>query len=98
MVSMMRPSRGDRASATTTRYVGCFFLPTRIRRIFTATVVRLSDSLDSLVGVSVELTRGVAPVERDRLADPPAGYPIPGPRLEMSGIARRPRLPFPPLV
>src|SRR5260221_10846079 len=36
MVSRMRPSRGDRASATTTRYVGCFVLPTRIKRIFTA--------------------------------------------------------------
>src|SRR5690349_1348286 len=37
MISMKRPSRGDRPSATTTRYVGCFFLPTRMRRIFTAT-------------------------------------------------------------
>ena len=37
MVSMMRPSRGLRSSATTTRYVGCFFLPTRMSRIFTAT-------------------------------------------------------------
>ena len=33
---MNRPSRGLRASATTTRYVGCFFLPTRIKRILTA--------------------------------------------------------------
>src|SRR5215471_5154020 len=36
MISMKRPSRGLRPSATTTRYVGCFFLPTRIRRILTA--------------------------------------------------------------
>src|SRR5207237_3780142 len=35
MISTKRPSRGDRASATTTRYVGCFFLPIRIRRILT---------------------------------------------------------------
>src|SRR5207253_421469 len=35
MISTKRPSRGDRASATTTRYVGCFFLPIRMRRIFT---------------------------------------------------------------
>ena len=27
MISMKRPSRGERPSATTTRYVGCFFLP-----------------------------------------------------------------------
>src|SRR5687768_9371255 len=40
MVSMMRPSRGLRSSATTTRYVGCFFLPTRMRRIFTDTTGR----------------------------------------------------------
>ena len=37
MISMNRPSRGERPSATTTRYVGCFFFPTRMRRIFTAT-------------------------------------------------------------
>src|SRR4051794_24737638 len=34
---MNRPSRGDRLSVATTRYVGCFFLPMRIRRSFTAT-------------------------------------------------------------
>src|SRR5688500_6753662 len=37
---MNRPLRGERESAATTRYVGCFFLPIRIRRSFTATCVR----------------------------------------------------------
>src|SRR5688500_13372846 len=37
MISMNRPLRGERASAATTRYVGCFFLPIRMRRSFTAT-------------------------------------------------------------
>src|SRR5262245_10275732 len=37
MISMNRPSRGLCESATTTRYVGCFFLPTRIKRILTDT-------------------------------------------------------------
>src|SRR3954471_13378249 len=32
---MNRPSRGARDSAATTRYVGCFFLPIRMRRSFT---------------------------------------------------------------
>src|SRR5690606_41383327 len=36
---MDRPSRGDRESAATTRYVGCFFLPIRMRRSLTATAV-----------------------------------------------------------
>src|SRR4030067_829388 len=33
---MYRPSRGAWESATTTRYEGSFFLPVRVRRIFTA--------------------------------------------------------------
>src|SRR5690606_28864712 len=33
---MNRPSRGERASAATMRYWGCFFLPTRVRRSLTA--------------------------------------------------------------
>ena len=32
---MNRPSRGARASATTKRYVGCFFAPMRRSRILT---------------------------------------------------------------
>ena len=32
---MNRPSRGERASATTKRYVGCFFAPMRRSLIFT---------------------------------------------------------------
>src|SRR3982751_762159 len=32
MVSMKRPSRGERWSATTTRQIGFFLLPTRVRR------------------------------------------------------------------
>src|SRR5437764_9642809 len=36
MLSMKRPSRGERESAATTRYVGCFFLPMRLRRSLTA--------------------------------------------------------------
>jgi hypothetical protein len=35
MDSMIRPSRGLLESATTTRYDGCFFLPTRINLILT---------------------------------------------------------------
>src|SRR5688572_5254390 len=34
---MNRPSRGARESVTTTRYEGCLVLPTRVRRILTAT-------------------------------------------------------------
>src|ERR1044071_4021083 len=41
---MKRPSRGDRASAATRRYVGCFFLPIRMRRSFTATLALLSEA------------------------------------------------------
>src|SRR4051812_10979345 len=32
---MNRPSRGERASAATMRYVGCLVLPIRMRRSFT---------------------------------------------------------------
>src|SRR3954463_2046535 len=35
-VSMNRPSRGDRRSATTTRHWGSFFPPTRVSRMLTA--------------------------------------------------------------
>src|SRR5438270_797338 len=35
---MNRPFRGERESAATTRYVGCFVLPIRMSRSFTATV------------------------------------------------------------
>src|SRR5205085_6050679 len=41
---MNRPLRGERESAATTRYVGCFVLPIRMSRSFTATV-RTSFSL-----------------------------------------------------
>src|SRR3990170_4852646 len=41
MDSMMRPSRGLRESATTTRKFGCFFLPTRINLILTMVLLRL---------------------------------------------------------
>src|ERR1700687_2996233 len=46
---MNRPSRGERASAATTRYVGCLVLPIRMRRSFTATTV-----LSLLTSASVE--------------------------------------------
>ena len=42
-VSMMRPSRGERWSATTTRQIGSFLPPTRVSRSRTATEV-LSES------------------------------------------------------
>src|SRR5437870_10624534 len=42
MISMNLPSRGERESATTTRYVGAFVLPVRRRRICTAKVRRSS--------------------------------------------------------
>src|SRR3954447_1926146 len=45
---MKRPSRGERASAATTRYVGCLVLPIRMRRSFTA-IVRLLPLLLFLV-------------------------------------------------
>src|SRR5689334_3882184 len=41
---MNRPSRGERPSAATTRYVGCLVLPIRIRRSFTAICVSTSCS------------------------------------------------------
>src|SRR5262245_24458210 len=37
MISMNRPSRAARASATTTRYAGCFVRPVRRSRMCTAT-------------------------------------------------------------
>src|SRR2546425_5172851 len=37
MTSMNRPSRGERESVTTTRYVGFFVVPARLSRIATAT-------------------------------------------------------------
>src|SRR5207237_8740322 len=37
-VARHRPLRGERESAATTRYVGCFVLPIRMSRSFTATV------------------------------------------------------------
>src|SRR4029450_13580881 len=46
---MNRPSRGERTSAATTRYVGCFFLPIRMRRSLTATRAFLTCSEDSEV-------------------------------------------------
>src|SRR5437867_13393487 len=48
MLSMKRPSRGERASAATTRYVGCFFLPMRLRRSLTATLLLLVETLGQL--------------------------------------------------
>src|SRR5262245_41550851 len=44
---MNRPSRGARTSAATTRYVGCFCLPIRMRRSLTATVHSLRVQRDS---------------------------------------------------
>src|SRR5919109_4422554 len=40
MVSMNRPSRGERRSATTTRHTGSFFPPTRVSRMLTAISAR----------------------------------------------------------
>src|SRR5207253_2501157 len=39
---MNRPLRGERESAATTRYVGCFVLPIRMSRSLTATCVHPS--------------------------------------------------------
>src|ERR671925_1193441 len=39
-VSMNRPSRGERRSATTTRHTGSFFPPTRVSRMLTAISAR----------------------------------------------------------
>src|SRR5918998_344523 len=46
MVSMKRPSRGERRSATTTRHTGSFFPPTRVSRMLTAIPAR-QDSASS---------------------------------------------------
>src|SRR5688500_9772077 len=52
---MNRPSRGERPSAATTRYVGCLVLPMRMSRSFTA--IR-SQSLSSVeTGVHLGLHR-----------------------------------------
>src|SRR5688572_28200897 len=40
IVSMNRPSRGERRSATTTRHWGSFFPPTRVSRMLTAITAR----------------------------------------------------------
>src|SRR5574338_1418281 len=47
---MNRPLRGDRESAATTRYVGCFFLPIRMRRSLTAMWFFLSQVFDAIGG------------------------------------------------
>src|SRR5690242_6678432 len=70
MISMKRSSRGERPSATTTRYVGCFFFPTRIRRIFTATEV-VPSRLECRRARVVLAQPGK--VRRVRLPDPSAG-------------------------
>src|SRR4051794_9924505 len=53
-ISMNRPLRGERESAATTRYVGCFVLPIRMSRSLTATCVHpsLSEGPTSVVGQS----------------------------------------------
>src|SRR5438270_12603027 len=59
MLSMKRPSRGERASAATTRYDGCFFLPMRLRRSLTATRSLLVETLGEL---GHELLRAAQPL------------------------------------
>src|SRR4051794_15031847 len=44
-VSMNRPSRGERRSATTTRHWGSFFPPTRVSRMLTAISARQDSGL-----------------------------------------------------
>src|SRR5215207_4957640 len=44
-VSMNRPSRGERRSATTTRHWGSFFPPTRVSRMLTAISARQDSEL-----------------------------------------------------
>src|SRR5436309_14069466 len=65
MFSMNRPSRGDRLSAATTRYVGCFFFPIRIRRSFTATSVFLGRFRPCQSNSSVELRPARRPLGGD---------------------------------
>src|SRR6478752_2937784 len=50
-VSMNRPSRGERRSATTTRHWGSFFPPTRVSRMLTA----ISGQQDSVSALAHEL-------------------------------------------
>src|SRR3954454_141134 len=45
MVSIMRPSRGERRSATPTRKTGSFFPPTRVRRMETDMTARQDSEL-----------------------------------------------------
>src|SRR5829696_8150774 len=76
-VSLNRPSRGERRSATTTRHWGSFFPPTRVSRMLTA----ISAEQDSERGVRSDDRGGavgmyrltvVASVARDRAFCPAA--------------------------
>src|SRR5665213_1869070 len=49
-MSRKAPGRGGRLSAATTRYVGCFFLPMRTKRSFTATTKFPSNLLSRSTG------------------------------------------------
>src|SRR6478672_13272326 len=73
MVSIERPSRALRPSASTTRYVGCLVAPTRVKRIRTAMGVRSSSVVDGVLGPRsrhaddemASIQRAVADVARD---------------------------------
>src|SRR5437773_1877340 len=85
---MNRPLRGERESAATTRYVGCFVLPIRMSRSFTATV-----RTSFVVGgpTSVVAGRGlVQPREATIIADPGDGERRRLARLGLGALGRHP--------
>src|SRR5271165_6058272 len=85
IVSITRPSRGERWSATTTRHIGCFLPPTRVSLSLTATsssrpgawTVR-TESLDGARREGRQALAGVAHQRADvrhRAAPDPAHHP-----------------------
>src|SRR5580692_11300975 len=84
---MKRPSRGDRASATTNRYVGCFLAPMRRKRMRTI-LYKLSFLSTQMFG---HLTRLLElfdePVDVGNLCAGSARYPFAARTVEQIGIA-----------
>src|SRR6266496_4006454 len=81
---MNLPSRGERESATTTRYVGAFVLPVRRRRMCTAKVRRSSVKDVRGRNTSIQATRGSAAWARSvRQAGDPRQLATLGHRAEL---------------
>src|SRR5919197_5987783 len=93
MVSMKRPSRGERWSATTTLQIGFFLLPTRVRRTRTD-IAAPQDSRAARLSRFPCRLQGIALIGED-LATP--RHPIPeGPEVKSREVGRHAAAPRPP--